>query len=79
MWAGANEPRGAVFQFGVPLEPGEIVPAGHADPMPYIEDAVTVLDTGKRNLVRCEQAAPAAHETLVTGAHSEHLCFGFCR
>jgi hypothetical protein len=47
--------------------------------MPYIEDAVTVLDTGKRNLVRCEQAAPAAHETLVTGAHSEHLCFGFCR
>jgi C4-dicarboxylate-specific signal transduction histidine kinase len=34
MWAGANEPRGAVFQFTVPLEPDEIVPAGHADPMP---------------------------------------------
>jgi C4-dicarboxylate-specific signal transduction histidine kinase len=34
MWAGANEPRGAVFQFTVPLEPDEIVPAGHTDPMP---------------------------------------------
>jgi C4-dicarboxylate-specific signal transduction histidine kinase len=34
MWAGANEPRGAVFQFTVPLEPDEIGPAGHADPMP---------------------------------------------
>jgi C4-dicarboxylate-specific signal transduction histidine kinase len=34
IWAGANEPRGAVFQFTVPLEPDEIVPAGHADPMP---------------------------------------------
>jgi C4-dicarboxylate-specific signal transduction histidine kinase/DNA-binding winged helix-turn-helix (wHTH) protein len=34
MWAGANEPRGAVFQFTVPLEPDETVPAGHADPMP---------------------------------------------
>jgi signal transduction histidine kinase len=33
MWAGANEPRGAVFQFTVPLEPNETVPAGHADPM----------------------------------------------
>jgi C4-dicarboxylate-specific signal transduction histidine kinase len=34
IWAGANEPRGAVFQFTVPLERDEIVPAGHADPMP---------------------------------------------
>jgi len=34
IWAGANEPRGAVFQFTVPLEPDETVPAGHADPMP---------------------------------------------
>jgi C4-dicarboxylate-specific signal transduction histidine kinase len=34
LWAGANEPRGAVFQFTVPLEPDEIVPAGHTDPMP---------------------------------------------
>ena len=34
MWAGANEPRGAVFQFTVPLERDETVPAGHADPMP---------------------------------------------
>ena len=34
MWAGANEPRSAVFQFTVPLEPDETVPAGHADPMP---------------------------------------------
>jgi C4-dicarboxylate-specific signal transduction histidine kinase len=31
MWAGANEPRGAVFQFTVPLERDEIVPAGHTD------------------------------------------------
>ena len=28
IWAGANEPRGAVFQFTVPLEPDETVPAG---------------------------------------------------
>jgi signal transduction histidine kinase len=34
MWAGANEPRGAVFQFTVPLEQDETVPAGYADPMP---------------------------------------------
>jgi C4-dicarboxylate-specific signal transduction histidine kinase len=34
IWAGANEPRGAVFQFTVPLEPDEIIPAGHVDPMP---------------------------------------------
>ena len=27
IWAGANEPRGAVFQFTVPLEPDETVPA----------------------------------------------------
>jgi PAS domain S-box-containing protein len=27
MWAGANEPRGAVFQFTLPLERGESVPA----------------------------------------------------
>jgi C4-dicarboxylate-specific signal transduction histidine kinase len=32
--AGANEPRGAVFQFTMPLEPDEIVPAGHANPAP---------------------------------------------
>jgi C4-dicarboxylate-specific signal transduction histidine kinase len=34
MWAGTNEPRGAVFQFTVPLERDETVPAGYADPMP---------------------------------------------
>jgi signal transduction histidine kinase len=27
IWAGANEPRGTVFQFTVPLEPDETVPA----------------------------------------------------
>jgi C4-dicarboxylate-specific signal transduction histidine kinase len=32
MWAGANEPRGAVFQFTAPLE--QTVPAEQADPMP---------------------------------------------
>jgi C4-dicarboxylate-specific signal transduction histidine kinase len=34
IWAAANEPRGAVFQFTTPLERNETVPAGHADPMP---------------------------------------------
>jgi C4-dicarboxylate-specific signal transduction histidine kinase len=36
MWAGANEPRGAVFQFTVPLERDETFPAGCApqDPTP---------------------------------------------
>lgn len=33
MWAGANEPGGAVFQFTMPLDPDEIVPAGHVDAM----------------------------------------------
>jgi PAS domain S-box-containing protein len=30
LWATANEPRGAVFQFTLPLEPVEAIPAGHA-------------------------------------------------
>jgi PAS domain S-box-containing protein len=34
MWAGANEPRGAVFQFTLPLEEDEAVPARHAGPVP---------------------------------------------
>ncbi|MBV8922041.1 MAG: PAS domain S-box protein [Bradyrhizobium sp.] len=34
MWAGPNEPRGAVFQFTLPLGPDEVVPARHAGPMP---------------------------------------------
>jgi C4-dicarboxylate-specific signal transduction histidine kinase len=36
MWAGANEPRGAVFQFTVPLERDETFPAGSTpqDPTP---------------------------------------------
>jgi len=29
MWAGANEPRGAVFQFNLPLEPDDTVPTRH--------------------------------------------------
>jgi C4-dicarboxylate-specific signal transduction histidine kinase len=33
MWAGANEPRGAVFQFTMPLEPDEMVPAGNINPV----------------------------------------------
>ena len=36
MWAGPNEPRGAVFQFTLPLEPDEAVPPRHAGPMPAI-------------------------------------------
>jgi len=34
MWAGANEPRGAVFQFTLPLEEDEAVPARQAGPVP---------------------------------------------
>ncbi|MCK1708874.1 ATP-binding protein [Bradyrhizobium sp. 143] len=33
MWAGANEPRGAIFQFTLPVKPDETVPSGHVDPM----------------------------------------------
>ncbi|MEH2516728.1 signal transduction histidine kinase [Bradyrhizobium sp. AZCC 1610] len=29
MWASANEPRGAVFQFTLPLEQDESIPAQH--------------------------------------------------
>jgi len=36
IWAGANEPRGAVFHFTLPLEPEETVPAEHAGPMPAV-------------------------------------------
>jgi len=34
MWAGANEPRGAVFQFTLPLEPDEAVAHREAGPVP---------------------------------------------
>jgi PAS domain S-box-containing protein len=34
LWATANEPRGAVFQFTLPLERDDTVPAEHAGPMP---------------------------------------------
>jgi len=34
IWARANEPRGAVFHFTLPLERDEVVPAAHAHPMP---------------------------------------------
>jgi PAS domain S-box-containing protein len=33
LWATANEPRGAVFQFTLPLERDETVPVEHAGPM----------------------------------------------
>jgi PAS domain S-box-containing protein len=36
IWAGANEPRGAVFQFTLPVERDETVPSGHVDPMPAV-------------------------------------------
>jgi len=32
LWAAANEPQGAVFQFTLPLEPDEIAPAEQASP-----------------------------------------------
>ena len=34
IWAGANEPRGAVFQFTLPLERDESIPARHVRPNP---------------------------------------------
>ncbi|UPJ52851.1 PAS domain S-box protein [Bradyrhizobium sp. 200] len=34
MWASASEPRGAVFQFTLPLERDESIPAQHAQPNP---------------------------------------------
>jgi C4-dicarboxylate-specific signal transduction histidine kinase len=36
LWATANEPRGAVFQFTLPLERDETVPAENAGPMPAV-------------------------------------------
>jgi PAS domain S-box-containing protein len=36
LWAGANEPRGATFQFTLPLAPGDTVPPRHAGQMPAI-------------------------------------------
>jgi signal transduction histidine kinase len=32
----ANEPRGAVFQFALPLQRGQTLPAEHAGPMPAV-------------------------------------------
>ena len=34
LWATANEPRGAVFQFTLPSEPDETVPAERTGEMP---------------------------------------------
>jgi len=34
MWASANEPRGAVFQFTLPLERDESIPARQVRPNP---------------------------------------------
>jgi signal transduction histidine kinase len=36
LWATANEPRGAVFQFTLLQERDETVPAEHAGPMPAV-------------------------------------------
>jgi PAS domain S-box-containing protein len=36
LWASANEPRGAVFQFTLPLQRDEALPAEHAGPMPAV-------------------------------------------
>jgi PAS domain S-box-containing protein len=36
IWAGANEPRGAVFHFTLPSERDQTVPAEHAGPMPAV-------------------------------------------
>jgi signal transduction histidine kinase len=34
LWAGANEPRGAVFQFTLPPRQDEAIPAEQADETP---------------------------------------------
>jgi PAS domain S-box-containing protein len=36
LWACANEPRGAVFQFTLPVQRDEALPAQHAGPMPVV-------------------------------------------
>jgi PAS domain S-box-containing protein len=36
LWASANEPRGAVFQFTLPLQRDEVLPAELAGPMPAV-------------------------------------------
>jgi signal transduction histidine kinase len=36
LWATANEPRGAVFQFTLPIERRETVPADRASPTPVV-------------------------------------------
>jgi C4-dicarboxylate-specific signal transduction histidine kinase len=36
LWATADDPRGAVFQFTLPLERDDIVPAEHAGPTPVV-------------------------------------------
>jgi hypothetical protein len=33
MWASPNEPRGAVFQFTLPLEPDDVIRARSLGPM----------------------------------------------
>jgi hypothetical protein len=47
-------------------------------PGAHVEYSVAILDAGKRDVGGREQAAPAAHEALVTSTRCEHLCFGFC-
>jgi signal transduction histidine kinase len=39
MWAGANEPRGAIFHFAVPVEADETVPPGTSTPCRRYETA----------------------------------------
>ena len=41
LWAGANEPRGAVFEFTLPLAAGDTVPPRHAGRMPAICDRMS--------------------------------------
>ena len=36
LWASANEPHGAMFQFTLPAEPDEIAPAEHASSLPLM-------------------------------------------
>src|ERR1051325_1554307 len=43
-------------------------------PGTYVKHAIAVLHARERDVAGSQQAAPPAHETLVAGAHREHLC-----
>jgi PAS domain S-box-containing protein len=76
LWATANEPRGAVFQFTLPLERDETVPAKHAGPMPAAprrdESDPFSATTDNAGIARGSEAA--AHNFI---GEDEGRSFGF--